>query len=797
MPPSTTRRGLLAATAAVGIGGAALTPVSTYLEQFAPLSGQAWESARRSVPETVDSPYGHATVTYDEYHTPHVEADTEEAAYFAVGYVQAADRLFQMDLTRRLMSGTLSAVVGDLATEADTFHAKMDFLGGAQASAEALSGTDAVRMLQVFADGVNAYADTGPLALEFALLGYEPDAWTIVDSLLVGAQISWGLTGNFDVLRRAVLRQELDDETYDELYPAQLDHGAPILREGKTGGEIRGVGSTGEDARVGDAVDTDFLDWLGSFEPPPFLGSNSWVVSGEHTESGSPIVCNDMHLTLMAPPVWYEQRVSAGDVNVRGVSFPGIPFVIAGENDHGAWGFTNTGADVIDFYTYETNDDLTRYRYKGEWRAFETETRTIEVAGGENEAVEIKRTVHGAFLDRDVAGETRHVGVAWTGMTGTRESASIYELSHSQNREDALVAIESFDVPTQNFVYADRTGNTLYAVTGQIPVRTVDGDVVRGEQVFDGSAGEAEWEGFVPFGQSTWEGFIPFEEKPGVIDPAYIGTANQRLVDDPTYPIGHRYASGFRGLRIYERLDDAVAQDTPIDTDFMQAVQTDTLDVRARMLVPAILDAREKMSQTAAAWADQLLGWDYRMDRESAGALVFRWFYEYFREEAWASDFEALGLDESYWPQEWVLVTLPEDHEFFEGDRERVIADAMERAVARIESEGWETYGDYNVTAIDHQFGGQVPALNYPRYPTDGSVFTVMNFRRDDGVGASQRSIYPMDGESMSVLPGGNDGSYFSDHYDDQLRMWADGEYRSVPLAIEGDPDITFTEVDQ
>jgi penicillin amidase len=785
MDRDTTRRALLGTILGVGVGGAALSPASGYLDTFAPLSGRAWEETGQTVPDTVDSPHGSATVTYDDYHVPHVEAATEEAAYFAVGYVHAADRLFEMDLIRRLMDGRLAAAVGERGVDSDRFHAKMDFRGAAEASAEALSGTRAETLTEAYADGVNAFIERGPEPLEFGLLGYEAREWSVVDTLLVSTQISWGLTGSFTTLKRAVLRQTLDESTYDRLYGRQFDHGAPIIRESTTG-TVEGVEGF-ESATKTDAlrdVDAGFVDWLATHEPPPLWGSNHWAVAGEHTDSGSPILAYDPHLTLMAPPVWYEQHVTVGDIDVRGATFPGVPFVIVGENAHGAWGFTNTGADVVDFYTYETDGD--RYKYRGEWREFETETRTIEVADGENQEIEVRKTVHGAYLDREVNGETRHVGVAWTGMSGTREAEAIYEFSMTTGVDDYREALQKMDVPTQNALYVDDE-HVHYKITGRIPIRRVDDEVVRGNRVFDGSVGEAEWEGFEPFGQSSWEGFVPFEEKPGVADPGYIGTANQRPADDPTYPIGQRYASGFRGIRIYERLDERVRRGPPVDREFMESVQRDTLDVRARMVVPAILDVRDRLPESADPWVDALADWDYRMDRDSEAALAFRWFYEYFREATWRDDFEAMGLDESWWPQEWVLVTLPPDHEFFGGDRASVVADAMERAVTRIEDEGWSVYGDTHRTTIDHQFGGQLSALNYPRYPTDGTSFTVFNVGSEAGHGSSWRQVSPMGGESVSIIPGGQDGSYFSEHYHDQLRLWADGEYKPMSFTVPED----------
>ncbi|MEF8774572.1 MAG: penicillin acylase family protein [Halobacteriales archaeon] len=791
MDRNTTRRGVLTTLLGGGTGAIALSPAGDYLDSFAPLSGRAWRGTRSEVPDAVASPYGAATVTYDDYHVPHVEADSEEAAYYAVGFVQAADRLFEMDLVSRRMDGRLAAAVGDLGVESDRFHAKMDFRGGAEASAAALAGTRTETLIEAHAEGVNEFVRSGPEPLEFGLLDYGVEEWTVLDTLLVGQQISWGLTGSFNTLRRGILRKRLDTDTYRRLYERRFDHGAPIIRDG-TSGTVEG----GDDDRRGDAlrdVDPAFVDWLGTYEPPPLRGSNHWAVAGEHTDSGSPIFAYDPHLSLMAPPVWYEQRITVGDVDVRGATFPGIPFVIVGENDHGAWGFTNTGADVMDVYSYETDGD--RYRYRGEWRDFETRTRTIEVADGRNREVEVKKTVHGAYLDREVGGETRSVGVAWTGMSGTREPAALYEFSHATGMDEYRAALRKMDVPTQNALYVDDAGNVLYKVSGKIPVRRIDGEVVRGDRVFDGSAGEAEWEGFEPFGGSSWDGFVPFDEKPGLVNPDYVGTANQRLLDDPAYPIGQEYASGFRGKRIYERLDERVESGDQVDPQFMQSVQRDTLDIRARMLVPALLDARDRMPEDADPWLDRMADWDYRMDRDSRAALAFHWFYEYFREVTWGEAFAELDLDEDWWPQEWVLATLPPDDAFFDGDRAAAMAEAMERAVERIDEEGWSTYGDYHRTAIDHPFGGQLPTLNYPRRPTDGTAFTVFNVREDANAGSSWRQISPMDGDSRSVIPGGQDGSYFSPHYYDQLRMWADGEYKPMRLKTPDDdefPSIRF-----
>ena len=819
MDTDTTRRALLAAIVGGGVVGGSLSPVRGYLDRFAPFSGSAWRDATDRTDRRVESPYGPAEVSYDDYGTAHVESvgesGGEQALYFAVGYAQAADRLFQMDLQRRVMRGQLSAVVGEATLDSDEFHVRMDFVGGAEANLELLEDTPTGDAIEAFAEGVNACRENEELPLEFGLLDYEPDPWTPADTMLMEQQISWGLTGSFWTLRRELVAEKLGADAVEELYPFRMDHDAPILRGGSDG-------ESADRNRVqpsGAFDDADLLDWLGEFESPPGVGSNSWVVSGEHTDSGAPVVANDPHLTLMAPPVWYEMNLRTDDVSVRGVTFPGVPFVVIGENHAGAWGFTNAGADVIDFYTYETDrsgdsdDPADRYRYRDGWREFETEERTISVADGEDRTVTVRKTVHGPVVER----EGQQVGVAWTGLTATETSRAIHLYSESDGMDEFLEATRRMDLPTQNVVYADREGNTLYYVTGKIPRRTIDaterssasnrqsesadgGEAAWGTRVFDGSAGEAEWEGFEPFGVSSWEGFVPFEEKPHAINPEYVGTANQRIEDDPEHYVGESYATPYRGKRLYDLLDRRADSDEPMDSEFMRAVQRDTRSERARHFRDDLVAAAEGASGLSET-VETLRNWDARMDRDSRAALVFSRWIDRFREETFGDEFAEAGLDESYYPNDWVLATLPADSRWF-GDEGRaaVMVRALREALDEIEDGA--TYGDYNTTeSITHPFDQSF--LNYPAYPTDGSAYTLNNYRKESAVGSSWRMVCPMvddEGadestdrtESMCVLPGGNSGEYFSDHYDDQLRMWADGEYKPMDREISGETAIRF-----
>ncbi|WP_149798135.1 penicillin acylase family protein [Halorubrum xinjiangense] len=812
MTRDTTRRAVLASVLAAGTAGLAASDAADLLDSFAPLSGEAWDAADRSLPDRVESPHGAATVARDEFGVPQVEADTEPAAYFAVGYCQAFDRLFAMDLQRRVMRGRLSEVIGEATLGGDELHVAMGFADAAEATWDVVAETRAGPLVEAFADGVNAATEDLPLPLEFELIGYEPEPWTPVDSMLMEKQISWTLTGNFGELRRALVADRLGAERAATLFPTRYDHEYPILDGTETRLSEATANARDADRRASGGrpvgspapVDPALTDWLSGFESPTGVGSNSWVVSGDHTASGTPILAYDPHLSLQAPPLWYEQSVETPERSVRGATFSGVPFVIAGANDRGAWSFTNLGADVLDCYRYEIDDAGDRYRYDGEWRDFETDEReAIPVAGGDDRELRVRRTVHGPLIER----EGRTVGVAWTGHTATRTTAAIEAYGRSEGIDDLLEATRDFDLPTQNLVYADADGRTLYFATGRLPIRRIDGEVVDGDRIFDGSAGEGEWAGFEPFGESSWEGFVPFEEKPHAIDPDVLSTANQRPIDDPVHYVGVGYATPYRGARIADRLDEGVGGseggdgdsggEGPTDPDFHRGLQSDVRDGRAAELVPELVEAvrdRHGFDQDVIRAANDLDEWDYRMERDSRAALVFARYLPKFRERVFGPTFDDADLGEGYYPSDWTLARLPDDDPLFDGrPRGALAVAALLDALDEIEEAGWDRYGDYNTTrAMSHPLGGEAPFLNYEELPADGSPATVKNYRVESAVGSSWRMAVRPGTDATAVLPGGNSGDYFSEHYDDQLRRWLDNDQRPMPLGAGGDPVVRF-----
>jgi penicillin amidase len=792
MERETTRRALLGTALGAGVAGGLLTPAHGFLDGFSPLSGWVWKAARRDREGTVESPYGPAELQYDDEGVAHVSAGEEAALYYAVGYAQGADRLFQMDLQRRLFRGELSAVVGDATVDSDRFHRQMAFAEAAEATAQHLRGTDVEGQLVAYRDGVNAAMEQEPLPFECRLLEYEPDPWTVADSALIEKLLAWQLTGSFRTLQRELAREEFGDAMAEQLFRSRFDRDAPIIGEGQ-GKEVFGadLARGGGEASSVEPVGGSLVGWLGQFEPRSGLGSNSWVVGTEHAAGDAPILSNDPHLSLQAPPTWYEMQLDGPRHRVRGVAVPGSPFIIIGENDHGAWGFTNAGADVIDFYRYESDGET--YRYGDERREFDVDRQVIEVADGDDETVEVRRSVHGPVVEE----AEQEVGVAWTGHAATETTLSLYRLSHSKGIEDARAAVARFESPTQNLLYADREGNTLYHMTGRVPLRTVDGEPVSGDRIFDGSAREGEWAGFEPFGRPSWEGFVPVSEHPHVDSPNYLSTANQRIVGDDRlgYYLAASYADGYRGRRIADLLDERVSSGEPIDVMFLRELGRDTYDGRAAAFVDDLVAAAREGDGDLEGAADRLDGWDYRMDADSRAALLFDLWFKRYRDAIFEEPLEAASL-EGYRPSAATVAALPADSQWFGAEgRAAVMRRALRETLEEIEEAGQEVYGDVNHTGqIGHPLG--LEFLGYEAHPRGGSGSTVWNYSWRGPWGGSWEMHADLDGDLFGLLPGGNSGRYFSDHYEDQIERWAAGEYRRLSREVEGDLRTRFVEGD-
>lgn len=755
---------VIAAVLALGGGTLVSPPVRRFLSLLAPGSGDLWQNLGPPPSGPIDSPYGSAEVAFDSEGVPHISADDELALQFAHGFVQGYDRLFQMDLYRRQLRGRLSEVVGPVTLDTDEFHVRFGFGDAAIASRQAIEGTETETVMEAYVDGVNHARDLVTSTLEEELLDYRIEPWTATDTLLLEKLLGWQLTGSFRALRRRALVEAFGEDLVTDLLPARYDHDVPILQGGAVSEHLP--------PRFDQEVPKRTVDWLSSFEPPPGQGSNSWVVRGDRTASGGPVIANDPHLTLAAPPIWYEVGLDTPTFATRGVTIPGTPFVVIGRNRSAAWGFTNPPADVLDFYTYEVEDE--QYRIGDDWFDFEQIERTIDVSGAPNHTFTVRRTVHGPMIDRHGS----EVAAQWTGHGATRTIQSVRQFQFAESLDDFRTALELWDLPPQNLVYADRDGRTMYHLIGKIPIRRTDGELVRGDRVFDGSAREGAWEGFDPFGHPSWEGFIPFDELPHAIDEPVVATANQRILDDPPYYLAPIHAEPYRAKRLSDRLELAT-DDGQMDLDEHVAIQQDIVDTLALDLSDEIVDTVEPTSTDEEEALDGLDTWEGSMSTDSFAALVFTHWLSAFRELVFGDAFVAEGFGQSYWPSDWVLANLPPDHDWFDrvGARSDLIKEAFEVALDRVGDDS--TLGDVQQTELDHPL--EVGFLGYPRHPMPGSPYTLKNYRRSSTVGPGWQMIVDPDADvALGRLAGGNAGRLFSPHYADQFDDWVEGSYKSI-----------------
>lgn len=555
----------------------------------------------------------------DRYGVPHIYAQNEDDLYFAQGYIHAQERLWQMEFNRRIGSGRLSEIFGEIALEADRFSRR---LGMHRAAAEDVSriSEHSKHILEAYAHGVNASMkrQKRKLPLEFTLLRCKPAPWTVEDSILWAKMMGWNLGGNWETeIVRAHLvallgaeRAALLETGYDPLHPLIIPPGV----------EYQGI-------NLGMLEQYEQLKQLSGFG---MLGaSNNWVVDGTMTVTGSPILCNDPHLGQTAPSIWYECHLAAGDIDVVGVSFPGTPGVVIGHNRHIAWGVTNAISDVEDLYIEKFNpQNPHQYEYQGKWEEAQVIREEIVVKGKKEPVVEeVRVTRHGPILtgithpgaatksgQNGNSGEPAELPLAlrWTGLEQCNILEAIHKLSLASNWEEFRDAVRDWDVPAQNIIFADDKGNIGYIMAGAIPMRA------KGQALLPSPGWTGEYE---------WTGLIPFDELPQTYNPEqhFIVTANNRVVNDE-YPhyITNEWLNGYRAQRIRDLLIGKSGKGKLASSD-MAEIQSDQYALPAVEFVPHMLKISTKAPLEKAA-LDILRSWNKVLSPDSAGAAIYTTF---------------------------------------------------------------------------------------------------------------------------------------------------------------------------
>ncbi|OPL10802.1 MAG: hypothetical protein AVO34_09880 [Firmicutes bacterium ML8_F2] len=770
-------------------------------------AGLIYRTARRGLPETrgnIKADIEKSVEIYrDQYGVPHIIASTMEDLFFAQGYVQAQDRLWQMDMSRRGVSGRLSEILGEDYVETDLFTLTVGFKRAAEKNYELLE-QESLALLEAYSAGVNAYIEDNHnhLSPEFALLGYSPAPWTPQDSLSIAVYMSWYLGSNMDseLFHMALIEQvglDLAQEIFPD-YPAEGPIIAPAIYE-----DIFPKGREAPDPDILDPLIAlmQLTDLKGETSYVPGLGSNNWVISGELAPGRGAILANDMHLGMGLPSIWHASHLILEEYfNVTGVMFPGIPGIIVGFNEHIAWGVTNTGPDVQDLYILEFNtNDPTQYLYMEEWIDADLIIEYLPVKGEEEpRQVEVMITRFGPVVSSVVDLEIP-LALRWTALEGTREFEALPGLMRAHNWEQFTDALENFMTPTQNFVYADREGNIGYRANGLIPIRS-SGD---GLLPADGTSDQYEW-----------LGYIPWDELPTLYNPpeGIIVTANHRVVDDDyPYFITYSWAPPYRAMGIWRELEGRNKLDF---VDIIRA-QTSFFNTQAETLNPVLLTALQEaelneLQRDALTIFEQWLETPVEEAGE-AGPAIYNMLYLQMIEHTFAdemcSDLYERFLSNRAGTNAFDRMLLNGESGWFNNvvtaekeERNDIIVSAFKSTVENLqdlmgsEPSQWR-WGELHTITLEHNLGSVALLRNFYNrgpYPVGGSFNTPasMSYQMPDPYGVTHSApwrymVDMSEQRGMDVLAGGNSGHFLSEHYNDQTEMWLAGEYKEMIFKIE------------
>ncbi len=673
-----------------------------------------------------------ATVQRDALGIPHIQASNWEDAVFLQGYVTAQDRLWQMDALRRLAAGELAEIVGSGALSLDTEARHLRMKRVAEEHYKTLKPADRA-VLAAYARGVNAFIETHlkNLPLEFSILRYDPRPWSEVDSILAGMQMYRNLTSTYeDEIQKRTLLAGGDAAKVEFLFPS------------RSGREVQ-------------------------------PGSNAWAVAGSHTASGKPLLANDPHLEFSAPATWYQVHLQAPGLNVTGVSLPGVPCIIVGHNERIAWGVTNLGYDVQDLYLEKLNPTTGQYLFRGQLEQARLEINYISVKG--ERPVEFKQWVtrHGP-VSRTADGNL--VALRWAATEPGSFEFPFLDLNRAGNWQQFNAALARFPGPGQNFVYADIDGNIGYHATGRLPIRTgYDGSLPA-----DGSTGEFEW-----------TGFIPYEDLPSVFNPpgGLIVTANQNPFPvDYKYPVHGEFAPEYRSNQIRSLLSARSGFKPKFKPEDMLVVQKDVYSAFSHFLARRMVAAYDRSKPRDPAYAPAialLRAWNGQMEKGTAAPVVIDLAYRQLQTKVGESASRGKGAQYHFMMAPSVIQSILEiDGKGWFNNLDQVLLGCLAGGLADggklygSEVNRWD-YGNYNQLTIKQPVGDQLPLLsryfNIGPIAMSGSSTTVKQTTRR--LGPSMRFVANLADwdQSLNNLTVGESGQILSSHYKDQWDAYYPG----------------------
>ncbi|MDB5249812.1 MAG: penicillin acylase [Segetibacter sp.] len=730
--------------------------------------------------------HGKVDVYFDDRLVPHIYAEKENDAYFVQGFLHAKFRLWQMEFQTHAAAGRLSEIMGATSGETnflriDKHFRRLGMVYGAEQSLQKLEADPITKTeTDAYTAGVNAYiASLKPnqIPFEYKLLNYRPEKWTNLKTQLFLKYMSYTLAGGDSDFEMTNAKSIFSAADFEKLYPTTQDSLDPIIPKGtlfEPASVVTKKPANTDSVYYPSAV---VLDTPLVIQPDRRNGSNNWVVAGSKTKSGAPILCNDPHLGLNLPSLWYEMQISTPNYNAYGVTFPGTPSIIIGFNDSCAWGVTNAGRDVKDYYEIEFRDStMEEYMYNGSWTKSKFRNEIIKVRGQASDTERIAMTVFGPVMyDKkfpDILKDGKYYAVRWKAHDSSNELLTFNKLNHARNFIDYIRAISTYQTPGQNFVFASKAGDIAIRQQGQFPAKWLR----QGDFLMPGIDSSY-----------LWQGFIPSRENPTLLNPdrGFLSSANQ-LATDETYPY---YLGGipeiYRGMIINRKL----SQMNSITLQGMQQLQTDNYNVFAEMTRPLLLKYLDesKLSPDEINYLDKLKSWNLRSDKNEEGPTIFKLWWDSVQVSVFKDEFLQTDLPLK-WPDENTLLeALLKDsaYKFVDDIRTSavenisdIVLSAFKEAFKEMKEADVENrlaWGKFKDTGVRHLL--RLPAFSRLHLPVGGGV-NIINATSGNH-GPSWRMIVQLSDniEAYGVYPGGQSGNPGSKYYDSFIDSWVEGKY--------------------
>lgn len=738
---------------------------------------------------------GKAEVYFDDRLVPHVFAENDNDAYFIQGYLHAKFRLWQMEFQTLATAGRISEIVGSRAINYDREQRRMGLTFAAENMVKAIEENETTRSaVHSYTDGVNAFIDNmkeSELPIEYKLLNYKPERWSVLKTALFVKQVTKTLSGYgySNDLQYSSLRSVFTDREIQLLFPYSQDSLSPIIPKGTP---FPAASATAIKPPLADSVYIGSKDSIKVGEtdkPTPGIGSNNWAVSGSKTKSGAPILCNDPHLELTLPSIWYEIQLHTPTHNAYGVSFPGLPCVVIGFNDSIAFGFTNGGIDVMDFYEIKFRDNTQKqYWFNGNWKDCDSiRLETIKVKGAPTVYDTVSYTVFGPVIyDKSftsVAVPGKAIAVHWKAHDKSNELLTWLKLNRASNYNDYVNALPSFTCPVQNVAFASKGGDIAIWQQGEVPLRWAR----QGVYVMPGEDSSY-----------MWQGRIPQEENPHILNPerGFISSANQRAVDS-AYPY---YVPGDFAVYRGKRINDLLSSMNQVTVADMMRAQNDNYNTLASIIRPVLLRHidQTKLDGDEKQLLQTLASWNLINDPDEKGPGIFESWLDTLRTNTWSDDFSR--VKDPIMPDRSTLCDmLLHDSVFAYADnintpQKETVSDLVTNSfktaakflIERNRTEGL-SWSAYKNTSIFHLL--RTATLPFARTGiNNGGGVEILNATRHTN-GPSWRMVVELTTpvNAYGVFPGGQDGNPGSRFYDNFLDNWANGKYFKLWFMREGD----------